>query len=240
MTERLANDLHAISNAILPRSWTTSGDTTTASTSCKTLASWTAEIELKHTQISTWLRTGRAPRSHDLRCYSNPKALLGALLQEAVQRHEGWTLDSAVLHTTVTDIDSPEALLTQVATASSSSSSSSGHSSAAGALYIHGLRIEGAAHFNGLMVEATSASTSLPLLCVTVVQAPVKPAATAIAAAVVATSSSKSTLHSCSVPLYTSAARGESSLVMSVQLQSKDRAASYWVLRGAAIVCSSD
>jgi Dynein heavy chain C-terminal domain len=238
MTERLASELHAISNAIVPHSWT-DASSTTATTSSTTLASWTAELELKHTHISSWLRTGRAPRSHNLRCYSNPKALLGALQQEAVQRHEGWSLDSVVLSAAVTDIDSPEALLVQTATASSSSSGSSSASSAADALYIHGLRLEGAAVFNGFLVEATSDATSLPLLCVTVVQAPVKPAATAAAVAAT-TSSSKNTLHSCSVPLYTSSARSESSLVISVQLQSKDRAASYWVLRGAAIVCSSE
>jgi Dynein heavy chain C-terminal domain len=241
MTERLVHELHAISNAIVPRSWTSANGTTSASTSSTTLAYWTAELELKHTHIGSWLRTGRAPRSHNLRCYSNPKALLGALQQEAVQRHEGWSLDSVALKAAVTDIDSPEALLVQTATTSSSSGSSIS-SSAADVMYIHGLRIEGAAIFNGLLVEATSAATSLPLLCVTVVQAPAKPAATAVAAAaaVITSTSSKSTLHSCSVPLYTSAARSESSLVMSVQLQSKDRAASYWVLRGAAIVCSSD
>ncbi len=73
------------------------------------LGIWYGSFLMRDEQYRGWLAKGR-PNAYWLTGFFNPQGFLTAVQQEITRAHknENWALDSVVIHSEVTDIDSAE------------------------------------------------------------------------------------------------------------------------------------
>ncbi|CAL8466541.1 g6077 [Coccomyxa elongata] len=177
-----------------------------------TLGNWFSGLLARHEQLAKWLSTGR-PKAYWLTGFFNPQGFLTAVKQEVSRRHaaDKWALDDVVLTSEVTH---PAKDLDGIKEAP------------AEGVYVYGLYLDGCAWSvkgNRLIdSEPKKLFNPLPVLYVTGVQAKDKKKGGVFEA-----------------PVYRVKKRTGLNYITSFPLRT-DEPPSKWILRGVALLCSTD
>jgi dynein heavy chain len=223
MTEEIQSIIDAVADARVPRSWTFTVAGDEFSWILPTLGLWYASLLSRDDQYRVWLHNGR-PNTYWLTGFFNPQGMLTAMKQEVTRRHKNdtvkWALDDIVYHTEVTHHERVESVKQPPAEG----------------CYIHGLFLDGAAwsraESNLVESEPKQLYVPLPVLYVT---------------ANLKEEERKSRReqfgqqgpYEC--PCYKYRARTDRYLIFNVNLRcTSDRNPSFWILRGAALLCNID
>lgn len=220
MTDELQGALDAIFEAKVPPTllFTPGGDE--FSWILPTLGLWFSSLISRNDQNSNWLTTGRPP-CYWLTGFFNPQGFLTAMKQEVTRRHksEKWALDDVVYHNEVTNYQE----------------SSNVKSGPPEGVYIHGLFLEGCAwsRQDGSLVESEPKKlfTQLPVLFVSAQTKELE---------IKAKRETYGPTGPYECPCYKYFARGDRYLIFTVNLKTNTKLPVHWVLRGAALLCSTD
>jgi len=220
MTDELQGALDAIFAAKVPPTllFTPGGDE--FSWILPTLGLWFSSLISRNEQNSTWLGSGRPP-CYWLTGFFNPQGFLTAMKQEVTRKHKAdkWALDDVVYHNEVTNYQESTGV---------KSTPSEG-------VYIHGLFLEGCAwsRHDGSLVESEPKKlfTQLPVLFVSAQTKELE---------IKAKREVYGATGPYECPCYKYFARGDRYLIFTVNLKTNQKLPVHWILRGAALLCSTD
>ena len=219
-TDEIMAAINSIFDARVPGSWMHSAGGDEISWMSPTLGLWYAGVGGRDAQLRGWLDAGKRPNSFWLTGFFNAQGFLTAVQQEVTRAHKAdkWSLDNVEVHTEVTEYDRSE----QVARPPKEG------------VYVHGLFLEGAAWSKAdiTLVESKPKVlfAQLPVLFCTAI-----------------TKSQKKSLEGDYGPnggfdcaVYKYPRRTDRFYIFNVVLASRDKKPSHWVLRGVALLCSTD
>merc|ERR1712134_98110 len=213
MTEELVNAIGSIFDARPPKNWveTVGGDE--FSWYLPTLGLWYSSLLERFGQYRKWLDKGR-PNAFWMTGFFNPQGFLTGMKQEVTRLHRSdkWALDDVLYHTEVTSFEGPER---------ASSPPKEG-------VFVYGLFMEGAQWDDESKAIAESLPKklfdNLPVILVTAVDAKRKPKV--------------SGAYWC--PVYKYPCRQDRYLIFEIPLPSGSRPSWHWIVRGVAVLCSTD
>ena len=174
---------------------------------------------MRDEQYRTWLKNGR-PSSFWISGFFNPSGFMTAVQQEITRahKHENWALDSVVLHAEITEIDGADMV----------------KSAPKEGVYVNGLFLDGAAWSTKDASLTESAPKKLfanvPIMLVTAVTKATKKAM----------SSDCGPYGGYDCPVYKYPVRTDRYLIFTAQLPSRDRRPLHWILRGVALLCTTN
>jgi dynein heavy chain, axonemal len=201
------------------------------------LGIWYGSLLMRDEQYQSWLKTGR-PNSFWITGFFNPQGFVTAVQQEITRahKHENWALDSVVIHAEVTEIEnsdhvkSPPKVLCRPPLLCLSLLSSLSQEG----VYLHGLYMDGAAWNTkeGSLTESLPKKlfASLPVMLVTAVTKAVKKSMTG----------DYGPYGGYDCPIYKYPVRTDRYLVFIAHLPSRDRRPLHWILRGVALLCTTN
>ncbi|GMH97336.1 hypothetical protein TrST_g8180 [Triparma strigata] len=219
-TDLILAGINSIFDARVPDNWMFSAGGDEISWISPTLGMWYAGLVGRDAQFRNWVMNAKRPASFWLTGFSNPQGFLTGIQQEVTRSHKAdkWSLDSVDIHTEVTEYDRAEQVVRPPKEG----------------CYVHGLFLEGAAWSKGdiSLVESTPKVlyVGLPVLFVTAV-----------------TKSQKKNMEGdygpnggfvCAVYKYPK--RTDRFYVFSVVLATREKAPRHWIMRGVALLCSTD
>ena len=219
VTSEIMESINAVFDARVPRSWLYSPAGDELSWLSPNLGIWYGSLLMRDEQYRTWLKSGR-PSSFWISGFFNPTGFMTAVQQEITRahKHENWALDSVVLHAEITEIDGAD----MVKTAPKEG------------VYINGLFLDGAAWNTKDATLTESAPKKLfanvPIMHVTAVTKATKKAM----------SSDCGPYGGYDCPVYKYPVRTDRYLIFTAQLPSRDRRPLHWILRGVAILCTTN
>lgn len=227
MTQELQNALNDIFDAKVPHPWTWTLGGDEFSWVSPTLGLWFSILLERYQQNNTWLNTTR-PNSFWMTGFSNAQGFLTAMTQEVTRKHkqDAWALDDVIYHTEVTDFDGAAQV----------------KSKPAEGVYIHGLFLDGCAWSkgDGSLVESEPKVLFCPLPVLYVTGTTKKGRAESL----------KNNLYGpygpFECPLYKYPARTGRYYIAMISLATKDadgqpaKNPDHWILRGVALLCSTD
>jgi len=218
MTAELVQAVNDLFDARVPRNWifTPGGDE--FSWILPSLGLWFASLLERDLQNRQWLNSGR-PNSYWMTGFFNPQGFLTAMQQEVARMHKGpnaWALDDITTYTEMTDYERIE----QVRTPPKEG------------VYVNGLFLEGCgwskSEHSLVESEPKRLFTNIPVLYVTAVTKALSKQKNA----------ALGTLYDC--PCYKYPSRTDRFRIFMVQLPSKVQKPQHWILRGVALLCSTD
>ena len=219
-TELILAGINSIFDARVPQDWMFSAGGDEISWISPTLGLWYAGLIGRDEQFRTWVNNAKRPLSFWLTGFSNPQGFLTGVQQEVTRNHKAdkWSLDSVDVHTEVTEYDRSEQVVRPPKEG----------------CYMHGLFLEGAAWSKGdiSLVESTPKVlyVPLPVLFCTAV-----------------TKSQKRSMEgdygpnggfNCAVYKYPK--RTDRFYIFTIVLATREKAPRHWILRGVALLCSTD
>ena len=184
------------------------------------LGVWFGGLLLRDTQYRNWLQHGR-PATFWMAGFFNPQGFLTAVQQEITRAHkaENWALDSVVLHAEITDL----------------SHESVRHGPKEG-VYVHGLFLDGAAWnvSDNSIIESPPKKlfSQIPVMLVTAV--------TKATRKQIVTSGNYGPFGGYECPVYKYPARTDKYLIFSVVMPTHHNKPIHWILRGVALLCSTN
>jgi len=215
MTPELQDALDSISDGKPPVAWYMHGSGAEIAWTLPTLALWFNGLIDREIQLITWMNNTR-PVTFWMTGFFNPQGFLTAARQEVTRRHaaEKWALDDVVIKTDpLSEMDHK-----RIKTAP------------AEGVYVHGLFLEGCSWNKQTKMLRESAPKELfcplPVLAVTAVTSERSKKVY-----------SNGNFYDC--PCYTKPRRTDLAYVFCVKLQS-EVPADHWILRGVALLCSTD
>lgn len=218
VTGEIMDSINAVFDARVPRTWLYSAAGDELSWLAPNLGIWYGSFLMRDEQYRTWLSDGR-PKCFWLTGFFNPQGFLTSVQQEITRAHkaENWALDSVVVHSEVSDIDSADHV----------------RSAPKEGVFVHGLFMDGAAWSmkEGSIVESAPKKlfSPLPIVLVTAVT---KAAKKNLAGDV-------GPYGGFECPVYKYPVRTDRYLIFSVLLPSRDHKPQHWTLRGVALLCST-
>jgi len=212
MTPDLQKALDCIYDALPPIFWYKDASGVLISWELPTLPLWYQGLLDREKQLTDWLDNGR-PFVYWMTGFFNPQGFLTAMKQEVTRRHKAdrWALDDVVVKTVIEDFKVSQP-------------------PACGGVYVRGLFLEGASwnHKEKKMMECKPKEITcpMPIMKITAVLKKNNPEKEGPKAP-----------YSC--PCYKIPRRTDLNYIFNVKLNSK-MPASHWVLRGVALLCSTD
>ena len=219
VTPEVIAAINAIYDGRVPRGWLLSPGGDEISWMINSLGLWYSGLGARDTQFKSWLRGGR-PISYWLTGFFNPQGFLTAVQQEVTRAHKNdeWALDSVVVTTEVTEFMNPENV----------------KAPAREGVFVFGLYLDGAGwdRFDKSLRESEPKRlfTPLPVMHVTAAQKHGK----------VEKKGEYGPYGGYECPVYKYPARTDRYLIFMVTLASRDKRPSHWVLRGVALLCTTD
>jgi dynein heavy chain len=214
MTTELLESINDIYDARVPKSWLYNPGGSEFSWLLPTLGLWFTSLLERDAQNRGWLNSGR-PNAFWLTGFFNPQGFLTGMKQEVTRKHKGWAIDNVVYLTEVTKFDRIEQV----------------RQGPAEGVFIHGLFLDGAGwdKASDTIVESEPKKmfASLPVLHVTGVTKADK-----------AQKRDPSGFYEC--PCYKYPARTDRYRIFMVDLPTTTLKPRHWILRGAALLCSTD
>ena len=219
-TDTILASINAIFDARVPQSWVFSAGGDEISWISPSLGLWYAGVIGRDSQFRQWVSNAKRPATFWLSGFSNPQGFLTGVQQEVTRNHaaDKWSLDSVVVHTEVTEYDRSDQVLR----------------SPKEGCYIHGLYLEGAGWSKQdiSLIESAPKTlfVTLPVLFCTAV-----------------TKSQKKSMendygpnggYECAVYKYPR--RTDRFYIFSVTLATREKAPSHWIMRGVALLASTD
>jgi dynein heavy chain len=219
MTPELLGALNAMFDALVPETWlfTPGGDE--FSWLSPTLGLWFSSLVARNEQYRGWLDSGR-PSLFWMTGFSNPQGFLTAMRQEVTRRHKAdkWALDEMVFHNEV---------LEQTSWDKKKPPPKEG-------VLIRGLYLDGCgwSRTDHSLVESEPKQlfAAVPLLFVTAV--------TKQQHKTKATEFGPFGGYSC--PCYKYPSRNDRNLIFLVSMATRELRPEHWVMRGVALLCSTD
>ncbi|OQR97844.1 dynein heavy chain, outer arm [Achlya hypogyna] len=218
VTPDVAKTIHAIFDAKVPPLWLQRGMEELSWLS-PSLGLWFAGLLERHKQLEHWIEKAK-PNTFWLTGFFNPQGFLTAMRQEVTRHHvnDKWALDDVVYHTEVTEYEKLE----QIRQAPKEG------------VLIHGLALEGAGWHkaNATLVESEPKRlfTSLPVLFVTATTKAQKKSR----------SGDYGPYGGFECPVYKYPARTDRYMIFTVTLPSREHRPLHWVLRGVALLCTTE
>jgi dynein heavy chain, axonemal len=176
---------------------------------------------MRDNQFRVWLQKDR-PSSFWMTGFFNPQGFLTAVQQEITRSHknENWALDSVVLHAEATEFTNVESL----------------KSGPKEGVYVHGLFMDGASWStaDSSMVESAPKKlfSTMPVILVT--------AMTKSARKTITSSGNYGPFGGYDCPVYKYPARTDRYLIFSILLATHQQKPLHWILRGVALLCSTN
>lgn len=219
MTPALQSALDALFDARVPPRWVTTVGGDEVSWLSPTLGLWFAGLLQRDSQLREWLERGR-PVAYWLTGFFNGQGFLTAMRQEVTRAHakDKWALDDVVFFTEVMEFERVDQV----------------RAPPREGCYLHGLFVEGAAwNKSDATLEESEPKklyAPLPILYVTAVTK--------------AQQRAKSADHGpyggYECPVYKYPVRTDRYLIFTVTLATREVRPSHWVLRGVALLCTTD
>jgi dynein heavy chain len=219
-TDEIMAAVNSIFDARVPHSWMYSAGGDEISWIAPTLGLWYSGVGGRDQQLRGWLDGGKRPNCFWLTGFFNAQGFLTAVQQEVTRSHKAdkWSLDNVEVHTEVTEYDRAE----QVARPPKEG------------CYVHGLFLEGAAWSKGdiSLVESKPKIlfAALPVLFCTAI-----------------TKNQKKSMEGDYGPnggfecaVYKYPRRTDRFYIFTVVLASREKKPNHWVLRGVALLCTTD
>lgn len=222
MTPQIVNGIDSIADAKVPNNWIYDATQAEISWLLPNLGGWIGALTDRNAQLHSWLKNGR-PNTFWLTGFFNPQGFLTAMKQEVTRINKNkppkpgekdkdqWSLDDVTYSTAIKDKEFEN--IREVQTEG---------------VYIHGLFLEGAKWYKGLLDEPEPKKmfAPLPILYVTAVNKK-KPDAEKMS----------SSFYSC--PVYKYPRKTDKYLIFRVNLNC-EASNSKWKLRGVSLLCSTD
>lgn len=219
LTSALVGAINAMYDARVPGVWVSSPSGAELSWLSPTLGLWYTGLLSRHEQLTTWLTKTRPP-AFWLTGFFNPQGFLTAMRQEVTRAHsmDKWSLDDVVFHTEVTEFVKVDSVKKPPAEG----------------VYIHGLFLDGCAWSkpeNSIVEsEPKKLFSALPILYVTAVTS----------AQLKGKSAEYGPYGAYVCPCYKYPVRGDRYKIFDVQMASREHRPQHWIMRGVALLCSTD
>eukprot|EP00949_MAST-11_sp_MAST-11-sp1_P002825 g2825.t1 len=219
LTAALVDAINSIFDARVPKTWVSSASGAELSWLSPTLGLWFTGLLSRQEQLSGWVAQSRPP-TFWLTGFFNPQGFLTAMRQEVTRAHamDKWSLDDVVFHTEVTEYVSHETVKKPPAEG----------------VYIHGLFLDGCAWSKSentlIESEPKKLFSALPVLFVTAVTS----------AQLKGKSAEYGPYGAYSCPCYRYRLRGDRFKVFDVQMASREHRPQHWIVRGVALLCSTE
>jgi len=226
LTAELQNTINSMYDARVPHVWTWTPGSDEFSWISPTLGLWFTSLCQRDEQERTWLNSGR-PNCYWITGFKNPAGFLTAMKQEVTRQHKGdnWALDDVLYQTLFLDTKDAEGV----------------RSSPKQGVYCHGLFCDGAAwsRGDGSLVESAPKQifAPLPVLHVTGTTQSLKNA--------MIRQGTYGPHGPYESPCYKYPARTGRFFIFMLDIPSKETSEPakkpiHWVLRGVAVLCSTD
>mmetsp|Transcript_23212 Transcript_23212/g.34068 ORF Transcript_23212/g.34068 Transcript_23212/m.34068 type:complete len:1122 (+) Transcript_23212:47-3412(+) len=219
VTSEIMDSINAVFDARVPKLWLYSPAGDELSWLAPNLGIWYGSLLMRDEQYRMWLKNGR-PHSFWVTGFFNPQGFMTAVQQEITRahKHENWALDSVVLHAEVTDIDSADSV----------------RGPPKEGVYVNGLYMDGAAWSSkeNSITESVPKKlfAALPILHVSAVTKAAKKSMTG----------DYGPYGGYDCPVYKYPVRTDKYLVFIAHLPSRDRRPLHWILRGVALLCTTN
>merc|ERR1711871_1472066 len=220
MTNEMQQSMLDINEAKVPHFWMWTIGNDEFSWQSSSIAKWFESLNLRVGQFTPWLAQGR-PTSFWMTGFKNPNGFLTSMKQEVCRAHksDGWALDDVLYHTEMTDFERAD----QVRAAPKEG------------VYVNGLFMDGAMWQGG---SKGSLSESLPKILFAPI--PVMWITGATKKMKQDAKSSYGPYGPTEVPLYKYRSRTDRYIICLVSMASRESKPEHWILRGAAVVCTTD
>ncbi|OQS05067.1 dynein heavy chain, outer arm [Thraustotheca clavata] len=215
VTPDISSTIHAMFDAKVPPLWLHRD----ISWSAPSLGVWFAGLLDRHKQLEHWIEKQK-PFTFWLTGFFNPQGFLTAMRQEVTRHHvhDKWALDDVVYHTEVTEYERLEQI----------------RQSPKEGVLVHGLFLEGGGwnKANATLVESEPKRlfSPLPVLFVTATTKAQKKSR----------SGDYGPYGGFECPVYKYPSRTDRNVIFLVTLASRDHRPLHWVLRGVALLCTTE